>query len=54
MLLNHLGLQRYFQGKLGLPETFDGPDIVHNKVKLMNVSYISLFIIEQNPQDFIA
>ena len=25
----------FFQGKLGLPETFDGPDIVDNKVRLI-------------------
>ena len=28
-------LKHFFQGKLGLPETFDGPDIVDNKVRLI-------------------
>ena len=31
--------KEFFQGKLGLPETFDGPDIVENKVQRVNVSH---------------
>ena len=38
------------QGKLGLPETFDGPDVVINKVKI--TVHVRVYIINYVPAHF--